>query len=189
MYDGENVVGELTVRGLSFRAIENHELDFTAYEDPLQKFEREPAESVSVGHHNLRETSSHCEVQNGLKSFSFPIKPRTDVCNKLVIRVSRLEVTFLSLKIVHLLLGRHSTVTDLLFLTSTSNAKSNILTVSEMVPSVSGRSPNSTDLAFLIPDTKGLIGNLKYFPCFFRRSVLIHKDLSLYSQHFKPLFA
>ena len=112
MYDGENVVGEFLVCGLSSICfIDDHEFDMICLEDPFQKFKCEPAEPVSVGNHNFVDSSAHSAFQNGLKTFSFPINPRANVCNHEVIRIVVFEKIFLSVEVVHLFSGRDTSVT------------------------------------------------------------------------------
>jgi hypothetical protein len=53
MNDGENVIGEFFVSGLSIVFTENHEFDSKGIEDPIQKVEGKPTQSVPVGNHNF----------------------------------------------------------------------------------------------------------------------------------------
>jgi hypothetical protein len=121
--------------------------------------------------------TSQCEVQKGLKTFAFPIDARSDVCNHEVIRESRLEKMFLSVKVVHLLGGRDTTITCFLWCSRDRQATKNVLKRREIVAALSGWSSNKVDLTLRSPVTKSLGGNVEEVSGFFSRNKFIHTCL------------
>lgn len=141
--------------------IENHECDLKAEEDGFEKLKGKSAEPISVGNHNLGEMTSQCEVQKGLKTFSFPIDARSDVCNHEVMRESRLEKIYLSVKVVHLFRGRDTTITCFLCRSMERHATRKVLNRREIVAALSGWSSNKVDLTLRSPETKSFGGNME----------------------------
>ena len=99
-----------------------------------------------------------------------------DICNQDVIREFGFEKSCLSTKVIHLLGGRDSTVTDFLFLIMRRIPTHNVLYILKIISSLSGWSSKSTYFTFFIPDSKSFRGNLKEFFCFFSVNIFIfHK--------------
>mgnify|MGYP007062799328 CR=1 FL=1 len=70
--------------------MENHDFGVIFVQQPLDKFETEPAEAVAVGNHNRLDSSLHTEFQKGTQTLTFEVEgklclpvssanPRTDV--------------------------------------------------------------------------------------------------------------
>lgn len=132
----------------------------TTSRTPLRLKIHSKSSKPNLQRRSLRDIPVHCFVQNGSKTFSFPINPRTDICNQLVIRESVSKKIFLSFKVIHLFSGRNTTVTDFFFRFRIRTATNNVLYILKIVSSYVGFSSNSTDFTFFIPDTKSLNGNL-----------------------------
>ena len=59
--------------------MENHDFGVIFVQQPLDKFETEPAEAVAVGNHNRLDSSLHTEFQKGTQTLTFEVETGTDV--------------------------------------------------------------------------------------------------------------
>lgn len=105
--DREEILGELVPVGTctAVCAVVNHETHSMALEDGLEKVEGKAAEPVSVGNHNLVDSSLEDEFQKRLQAPSLEVEPRANVGEDLVPWVGLAEVFDLALE-VRLLMGR-----------------------------------------------------------------------------------
>jgi len=90
--------------------IENDERCSSAGDNPFDKVNSEPGQTVSVGHHNLFDISALDESQKPLERFPLVVESRTNVLVDFIRGVLFLHRRDLPLEIVALLRGRHSTV-------------------------------------------------------------------------------
>jgi hypothetical protein len=80
--------------------------------EPLNQFECEATQSVSIGNHNFGDKSFARQFQNGTKAFASEVDPRPNVCDDSMVWEFFLHVRDLPLEIVFLGLGGHSAITD-----------------------------------------------------------------------------
>lgn len=99
--DREKILGELVPIGTcAVCAIVNHEAHVMALEDCLEKIKGEAAEPVSVGNHNLLDSSLKDQFQKRLQAPSLEVESRPDVGEELVARVGLFEVLDLALEVL-----------------------------------------------------------------------------------------
>jgi hypothetical protein len=136
--DGKQVLCEFLFSGFSSVLVDSHESGVVLGKDELDEFPCESTEPVSVGNHNFLDQASHRSFQKGTKSFAVPINSRRNVCNQDVIRECGSEKSDLALKIVHLFLGRDSSINVRLFFLRIWMAPNNIINVLSIVEAVLG---------------------------------------------------
>ena len=108
--DGDDVLGKLGFWRGSHVFVLNHEIGSVGAKNPLDEFEAETGDAVSVGNHNVSAISSHRRFQNGFKAFPLPIDTACDVCDDPMVWELRSHCCDLTLEVVFLLCGRHPTV-------------------------------------------------------------------------------
>lgn len=87
-----------------------------ALEDGLEQVKGETTESVSVGNHNLVDSSLEDAFQKGLQSSALEVEARPDVAEDAVEGVAPLEVLDLPLEVFLLVRGADAGVDDFFLL-------------------------------------------------------------------------
>lgn len=82
--------------------MENQELDTMELKDPLDQFESEAAQPVSVGNHNLSDKSFTCKFQNLTKSLPLEVNSGSNIGDDLVIGELLLHMADLALQVIPL---------------------------------------------------------------------------------------
>lgn len=97
--DGEEVVSEFVVAACEVSVAVNHEAAVGALEEPLDEFEREAAEAVAVGNHNLLDHACADSFQKGRKTGPAEVEARADVGDEVVVWVGGAEVGDLAIEV------------------------------------------------------------------------------------------
>ena len=81
---------------ISVVLVANHDLSPALPKDVFDELEGDPAQSVSVGHHNLADVSADRAVQNGEQAPAVKVDAGRDILNDLVIGIAAGEVLALA---------------------------------------------------------------------------------------------
>lgn len=111
MHDRKEVLGEgLLRRGVD--VVENHESAVVLVEDPLDEFEAEAAEAVSVGNAHLSYSAFKDSFQKGAQTLSLEVDAGTDIGDDLIVWVVPAHFVCLPFEVVPLLGRGDAAVAD-----------------------------------------------------------------------------
>lgn len=116
--DGQQVFCKFggCVSFVTVRLTVNHDGAAKLFADGIDKLKCESTQSVSMGDHDLRDTSIADPFQKGDKPGALPVESASNVADKFVVRIGSSQLIALSSEISSLLVATNSGVADLCLL-------------------------------------------------------------------------